>query len=201
MQGDFNTYAAEMKLYLENQNRRITALEAEISILKDTLTKLNDRAPVNIEKIEYKFDQLKIERLDGTLNIGLNPADIRDLEEFSVEDKPYPVPFPSNLRSSFNESISANIYTFIDKELSSLITNVETEMNANFQGQYDEFIKEDLYKQLPNRIQYYFNQFPYNETMERQDEYNEKITEQIKTDIEQAVRAFLMNARNGMKGR
>ena len=34
--------------------------------------------------MEYKFDQLKVETLEGTLNIGLNPSDLQGIEDFSV---------------------------------------------------------------------------------------------------------------------
>ena len=34
--------------------------------------------------MEYKFDQLKVETLEGTLNIGLNPSDLQAIEDFSV---------------------------------------------------------------------------------------------------------------------
>ncbi len=39
-----------------------------------------------MEKIEYKFDQLKVESLDGTLNIGLNPSNLKEtIEDLAVE--------------------------------------------------------------------------------------------------------------------
>lgn len=37
--------------------------------------------------MEYKFDQLKVENLNGTLNIGLNPfsAKGQQIEDFQVD--------------------------------------------------------------------------------------------------------------------
>ena len=38
-------------------------------------------------ELEYKFDQLKVETLEGTLNIGLNPSDLQGIEDFSIPSK------------------------------------------------------------------------------------------------------------------
>ncbi|MEH6944170.1 spore germination protein GerPC [Bacillus sp. JJ722] len=196
MNNDFYTYAAEMKAYLETQATRIAILEAEVNTLKEKLNQFSNQSPVNIERIEYKFDQLKIERLDGTLNIGLNPANLSELDEFTVNGQSHPVPFPPHLR----EQITQEITTYIEKELPSIISVVEAEMAFDTQGEYEAFIKEDLSKQLPDRIQYYINQHPYTEQNSRNNGYKERIIEQIKTDITQAVRAFFMNVHNSMKG-
>ena len=37
------------------------------------MNSLKEAPSTKIDRIEYKFDQLKIETLEGTLNIGLNP--------------------------------------------------------------------------------------------------------------------------------
>ena len=183
MNGEFYAYATEMKVYLESQAKRIAALEAEVASLKEAMQQIRNQAPVNIEKIEYKFDQLKIETLEGTLNIGLN-------------NQPKTMPFPFKIREEITQEVTA----YINKELPAIISQVEREMGLQSQGEYEAFIKEDLNKQLPDRIQYYINQNPYQENNPRHKGHKEKIVEQIKTDIVQAVRAFFMNVHNGMKG-
>lgn len=45
---------------------------------------IKDKPTTNIERIDYQFDQLKIERLEGTLNIGLNPSDPNSVQNFEV---------------------------------------------------------------------------------------------------------------------
>ncbi len=196
MNGEFYAYATEMKVYLESQAKRIAALEAEVASLKEAMQQIRNQAPVNIEKIEYKFDQLKIETLEGTLNIGLNPSDLSTLEDFTVNNQPKTMPFPFKIREEITQEVTA----YITKELPAIISQVEREMGLQSQGEYEAFIKEDLNKQLPDRIQYYINQNPYQENNPRHKGHKEKIVEQIKTDIVQAVRAFFMNVHNGMKG-
>ncbi|MGM9927232.1 MAG: spore germination protein GerPC [Bacillus sp. (in: firmicutes)] len=201
MNQELYTYATQMKSYLDAQSKRITLLETELTQLKEAMKQVPAEPSVTIEKIEYKFDQLKIERLDGTLNIGLNPANLHELEEITANGaNGYPIPFPKQFREQLTEEISEAITAHVETELSSLIADVEGEMNIHSQGEYENFIKDDLFKQMHDRIQHYLNQFPFNEKNERNSEYKERIIEQIKTDIHQAVRAFYQNIQNNMKG-
>ena len=202
MNADFYQYTTQMKAFLDAQSKRIAAIEAELSALKEAVNKLPTEPSTTIEKIEYKFDQLKIERLDGTLNIGLNPGKLEELEDLSANGQPigYPVPFPKQLREQLTTDIEQEITAYVEQELTTIIANIEAEYNLPSQGEYAEFIRNDLFKQLHERIHHYLNQFPYHEQQERNHEYKERIIEQIKTDITQAVRSFFQNVQNGMKG-
>ena len=193
MNSDFYQYTIEMKAYLEKMEKRVTDLELELTSFKNQLKQRELQQPVTIEKIEYKFDQLKIERLDGTLNIGINPSELQELSDFTIDQKPFPVPNNAQERHQMAESITLEITTFIEQHLSDLISENERELGRDFEGQYDAFIKDDLYKQLHERIQFYLDQFPFNPKQERDQDYKERIIEQMKTDIEQAIRVFLQN--------
>ena len=189
-----------MKKYLEKQEQRILTLEAEISSLKTKLQQLTAQNPVTIEKIEYKFDQLKIERLEGTLNIGVNPGEIEEFSDSAVSGmfSSTPTTFTTEQREMVTSQITAEVSAFIDKEISEMVAQHENQIGVRFEGQYDNFIKEDLYKQLPERIEFYLNNQPYNKNVEQANEYTEKVIEQIKTDISQAIYHFLQNAQHGM---
>ncbi|MFS0782930.1 spore germination protein GerPC [Bacillus sp. 1P06AnD] len=197
---DFYTYAAEMKKYLEAQAKKVQSLEDEINRIKAEQKRATSQAPIHIDKIEYKFDQLKIEKLDGTLNIGINPSDLHEIEEMAANGKPFPVPYPPQYREELSDQIASHIADFIEKELPSLISTTELEIGRSFHGEYDQFIQQDLLKQLDSRISYYLKQFPPNEQNRKNPEYAAKIIEQMKSDIEQAVRAFLLNIHEGTKG-
>ncbi len=200
MQHNFYTYTVEMKKYLEKQEQRILTLEAEIHSLAAKLQQMTNQRSVTIEKIEYKFDQLKIEKLDGTLNIGVNPGDIEEFVDSTVSNmsSSSPTSFTTEQREIVTSQITAEVSAFIDRELSEMIAQHEAQTGERFEGQYDNFIREDLFKQLPERIEFYLNQHPYNKNIEQANEYTEKIIEQIKTDISQAIYHFLQNVQQGM---
>ena len=193
---DFYAYAAEMKKYLEAQAARILALESEVRMLKAQSTERSDQPPMNVEKIEYKFDQLKIERLEGTLNIGVNPANLKELDDLFVNGTPYGAQFSQPGLEELKNRISTQIAAFINAELPSIISHAEKETGRSFNSQFDGFIKDDLLRQLPERIDFYLQKYPFNDQLERKEEYTERLVEQIKTDVEQAVRTFVLNAHN-----
>ena len=69
---------------IQLQEQCIQNLEQKISMLQTEIEELKARPYTKIDNIEYKFDQLKVEKLNGTLNIGLNPFSKEAVEDFSV---------------------------------------------------------------------------------------------------------------------
>ncbi len=65
---NLNSFVQRQALHIQRLEQRLKEIQAEMNTMKQ-------RPATTIERVEYKFDQLKIERLDGTLNIGLNPTD------------------------------------------------------------------------------------------------------------------------------
>lgn len=193
--------SSDMRAYLDAQAQKLALLEAEIQSLKEREAQYADKAPVHIEKIEYKFDQLKIERLEGTLNIGLNPANTGEMDEFTIQNQPFSPASHNGGRASQGDEISKAVTLFIQNELPSLITETERQLGIQTNDVYHPFIRDDLYKQLKSRVDYYLHQYPYDSKRETGTQYRERIIEHIKTDILQAVRTFLQNADSGMKGR
>lgn len=72
------SYFHQLNEYLRWQTERIRYLEGRIELIAHELELLKRQRGVTIEKIEYNFDQLKVETLEGTLNVGLSPAGLGD---------------------------------------------------------------------------------------------------------------------------
>ena len=62
-----------MQAYIYQQDKVLRDLQKKIQTIEETVSDLKKRPSVKVERMEYKFDQLKVETLEGTLNIGLNP--------------------------------------------------------------------------------------------------------------------------------
>ena len=86
-------YVQQMSSYIQQQEGRIAQLEKNVQELQKKIKELGEQPPIKIDKIEYKFEQLKIDSLDGTLNIGLNPLTPDNLEDIIINEKPE-VTFP-----------------------------------------------------------------------------------------------------------
>jgi Spore germination protein GerPC. len=87
-QGAIRQLAAE----IERQKKQIRQLEEEKDKIWKEIERIRSRPPLHVEKIDYHFDQLKVERLEGTLNIGINPGQLQDMDEFYPGISPDPLP-------------------------------------------------------------------------------------------------------------
>jgi spore germination protein PC len=202
MNHELYTYLQKMHSFVQSQEKRILELEKTVKSLSKELSDVKSRPPVQIDTIEYKFDQLKVETLEGTLNIGLNPSDLEGIEDFEVKNKGISTNNSPKQKMKRTMEIEDEIYRYIDNDLPTLIRHYENDLRLKVEDTHIEFIKDDIKKQLPQRIGHYFSQVPQNErSPEAERKVTDKIVEQMKRDIENAVLAFLRNLPNEKKVR
>ena len=188
---EFYSYTIQMQKYLAAQNKRIENLESTVQSLLEQLEQLKAKPTVNVERIEYKFDQLKVETLEGTLNIGLNPKDLSNIEELAVPSS-NPSTFEPYMFPARNELIQ-DIQNHILTNLDTLIADTESEINAKLDPSYHEFIRNDLEKQLQQRIEQYLNQTsPDQRSPHLLEQMKQHIIEKLNTDIHIAIRNFII---------
>jgi spore germination protein PC len=77
-------WAQQLSAYIELQKQRIDKLEETVTKLQADLDAVKVQKRVHIDKIEYNFDQLKVEKLDGTLTIGISPSSLDNVDDFTV---------------------------------------------------------------------------------------------------------------------
>lgn len=186
-----------MQAYMIKQDKKIQLMQQKIQSLEQKIIELQNRPPVHIEKMEYKFDQLKVETLEGTLNIGLNPADLQNIEDFSVPSKKSP-PNTKERTALFTE-IENSIHDYLDQNLLTIMQDAGQQLQFQVDEAYRDFILQDIKKQLANRIEYYLNQpqrFPESEAQQQK----EWIIEQLIKEIHHGVLTFLQNLPENMKG-
>jgi spore germination protein PC len=147
--------------------------------------------------MEYKFDQLKVETLEGTLNIGLNPSDLQNIEDLSLP-KQNGASSPKERMAMFTE-IENSITEYLNENLSSIIADTGEQLQLQNANTYHEFILQDIKKQLPNRIEYYLNQ-PMRSENETPEQYTNHIHEQLIKEIQHGVSLFLQHLPENMKG-
>ncbi|CAH0224863.1 putative spore germination protein GerPC [Peribacillus sp. Bi96] len=192
MNQDLYSYSIQMQHFLEAQDKRIMKLEHEIKRLTDELAELKNKPPIHVDKIEYKFDQLKVESLDGTLNIGLNPNDLNNIDEFAVNKQPVQ-PAPNLFKG--REIVVQEIHNDILSDLEIMIHDTETQLKISLEPSYHDFIKQDVERQLHQRIILYFDTLSAAERVPQQlDNVKEKIKEQVKSDIQAALIQFITHS-------
>lgn len=196
MSQDLYTYLQQLQAYVQMQEQRIQKLESSMKKMKEEMAQ-NDRQPIHIDRIEYKFDQLKVETLEGTLNIGLNPSDLQDIDDFSVDQKELQTPYSPKKLFKRNMEIETALLTFIEGELPQIVEEAEANLKMPKDSSYVEFIKEDIKKQLSSRVDYYLKQQS-NRNLDSQEEKT-KVIETLKTEIRNGVYAFLSHLPENMK--
>lgn len=77
-------WAQQLSAYIEMQKQRIDKLEETVTKLQSDLDAVKVQKRFHIDKIEYNFDQLKVEKLDGTLTIGISPSSLDNVDDFTV---------------------------------------------------------------------------------------------------------------------
>lgn len=200
MYTEFYDYIQKLHLFIESQEMRIKRLE---NLFEEALKEIKDlkaKPSISVDKIEYKFDQLKVEKLDGTLNIGLNPSDLQGIEDFAVGNQSVTTPFTPAQKMRNVMEVEEEILNYVDTEADQLISSCEQNFEKQLDPSYYSFIKEDIKKQLPERIEYYWRNIPIQKHLpENEQENKHKICQQLKTDIEKGIVAFVQNLPDARK--
>ncbi|GLB58848.1 spore germination protein GerPC [Cytobacillus sp. NCCP-133] len=201
MNQQINSYLQQLHAFIEAQEKRIRSLEAAVKKLQEETKVLKSRPPMQVDRIEYKFDQLKVESLEGTLNIGLNPSELQNIEDFDVNNKNIKAPISPKKQMKRTMEIEDAIYQYLESELPEVVAAVKQNLNVNVDDSYVAFIREDIKKQLPNRIDFYMKQQQAaNRGDHKNPNENDEIIESLKKEIHSGVHAFISHLPENMKG-
>lgn len=190
LQNDLFYYMNQLATKLQKQEEKLANLEKANQELNKTIDSLKEQPPINVERIDYHFDQLKIERLEGTLNIGLNPGDLKGMDEFSIPTTDNSIPSMEQNKPSMDQ-LHNKLNNYIDQDLPRLVQEKKDEFNIQLDDSYTQFVKEDLRKQLPSRIQFYAQKLTQEKRNWSQEELEKEIYQRMVHDITQAVHAFI----------
>jgi spore germination protein PC len=194
------TYLQQLQAYIGQQEERIRTLEKKVVTLQGEMEEIKKK-PLTIEKIEYKFDQLKVETLEGTLNIGLNPLnEPTSLEDFEITNQKINIRMNEYENPTIEQDIYADITDYLTHHGPSRIRELETEHRTQLNDQYRHLMIEDIRVQIEPRIPYYFSQMQQHpEIVNNPPLLKETILQKMIQDIDQAFIAFIKHFPNNMK--
>ncbi|MDQ0973042.1 spore germination protein PC [Neobacillus niacini] len=199
MYQDYSQLLQWVQTTLQIQENRIAALEQTIQKLQEQLKQLKDKPNIQVERIEYKFDQLKVETLDGTLNIGLNPSDLANIEDFAVQNQSLKTPIHPKEQMQRSMKIEESIYQYLENELPTLFKEIQNQLNVQLDDSYLDFIRQDIIKQLPSRIDYHVQITSANKR-EGGQSTEESIIELLKQEIRKGILIFINHLPENVKG-
>ncbi len=75
------------------------------------------------------------------------------IEDFAVQNQPGNI--PSSLKGQMQRSIKIEeaLYRYLETDLPALFENTQKKLNVQLDESYLSFIKQDIIKQLPTRIE------------------------------------------------
>lgn len=201
MYQDNYQYIQWLQNCIQTQEQRIGRLEQLVQQLSNEIKQLKEKPPIQVGTIEYKFDQLKVETVEGTLNIGLNPADLQGIEDFAINNSSINNPVSPKTDMQRAMEIEEAMLQYMEIELPAIITDTQKQLNIEQNEAYLSFIKEDIKKQLPNRIDFHLKAEAPNEPLqENRSAANEQIIHLLKQEIHNGVLVFFEHLPENVKG-
>jgi spore germination protein PC len=199
MYQDYSQFLQWVQLTLQSQENKIAALEKTIQKMQEEMKQLKEKPHIQVDRIEYKFDQLKVETLDGTLNIGLNPSELSSIEDFAVQNQSAATPVSPKAKMQRSMVIEEAIYRYLETELPRVYEETLKELNVRLDDSYLDFIKQDIIKQLPSRIDFHLKASASKEH-DRHSNPEGIIIDLLKKEIQNGMMIFINHLPENVKG-
>ena len=195
------SYTDRFQQVIERHHHKIQQLEKEIQELKKIIQELQTKPPVRIDRIEYKFDQLKIETLEGTLNVGISPQDLQNMSEFATGQHPVPSPVYDPKNIVIHDLIENKMKQYLNESIPQIISDTQEQLGIQPNESYIDLITQDIQSQLKSRIQYHVGQLsPQVIQQEPNEQIAEMVAARIKGEIQQGIFSFLSRFVTDQKG-
>ncbi|RKQ31308.1 spore germination protein GerPC [Oceanobacillus halophilus] len=182
---DWNQFMYEMQQRIQQQTMRIQELEERVRTLEEA--QQNSKS-TNIEKIEYKFDQLKIETLSGSLHIGLTPDDLKNMEDLTLGQQTQLN--PTNSMSPFDQQLTRELQQWFQSSGPPLIQDLANQYRCSIDESHQSMLLQDVLNQFPERIRFYKDQAS---STTNEKELKEYILNHIKEEIYQSLSRYMKN--------
>ncbi|CAI6054754.1 spore germination protein GerPC [Cohnella sp. JJ-181] len=172
--------------------RQLEQMQAKIAELQTRVEDLQRKPPVHVE---YHFDQLKVSRLDGTLNIGLSPNAQSGVDAFDV-----PAPGMWQTPAVSQEGPEPMIPGLVQQGAQFMNDDAPADLSAlaaqnglTFQPSELRAVTDDVKAQLGARIQYYARTMPLPEQKTDQElaAWRRSVMEKVKKDIRTAFENYV----------
>lgn len=198
---NISEYVRQLAWQLKWHQDKLNGLSEQVKKMEQELNELKNRGSVHVDRIEYRFDQLKVEKLEGTLHIGITPDAGKSIEDLAVNHQE--IDLQNETEQQPYADIRQNIDDYLQHELPQAMMSLETEFQFPLGADYRQMIIDDVGRQVDDRIRHYMEQ----EAKTAGNEANEgrpapglrqSVASKVKRDIRAAVeRHFRMLPRRG----
>ncbi len=174
------------------QQHTIERLQQHLERLESELAELKERKSIHVDTIQYKFDQLKIETLEGQLHIGLSPGQTDAIEDFAVHSSGTSISEVSPMGMEQMKEIEQEAYTMLGQEGTRMIKSCCLRYELSIDADQYGLILNDLKQQLPKRVQWYVQKYPKQAyTAEQLSQMKAEVLSKLKHDITFAIEQYI----------
>lgn len=185
----YDYYFQELYDLYHRQNDEIQTLKKQIAEMENTLSSMPGRG---VENIEYKFDQLKIENLNGTLHIGLSPENLEDIEDLQTLKQAAGKP----IIPASTQRTSTEITNYLHRFGPQIIHDISEKHRYPIDQGYASLILQDIEKQFPARIAYHSEQAKEKGNTDDQ-AMHQYVMKALKKEIADSIENYVKNQRKG----
>ena len=189
---DWYRFLQELQETFIRQKEQLARLEHSIQKLSEAVNALQEKSFTHVEKIDYHFDQLKVEKLEGTLNIGITPHSGGSIEDYVAEHSHSQDVNWDTAEGSLFSKIKRRVDEFLDREAADHILSLENQYKKPVDEEYRQLMVEDLRRQADGRIREYLNRVSADQPADDH-EIENKIVERLKQDIFAALHNYFAN--------
>jgi spore germination protein PC len=193
MTADYNNYyISQLQEMIQDQRERLNELAEQVKELKRQMKELASQP----KSIEYNFEQLKIEKLEGTLHIGLgHSGDSKDMiEQLTVGQNTVQTPAAQQNNSVENAAFRDMLKSmdeFFVKEAPDYLRSLESASKLELDESYRIFILDDVHRQVPARLKHYIAKYQPGDDRGRQE-----IIQKTKEDIFRGIETFMIHLKD-----
>ncbi|CAM3403151.1 spore germination protein GerPC [Marinicrinis lubricantis] len=169
--------------YMMWQAEKINRLEEQMNQLLERMEQwMEQSGGTKIDRIEYHFDQLKIDTLAGTLNIGMTPNGGSQIEDLYIDQQKQQDEMEMQQEDPLFAAVSGKISTYLEEEAFEQIMMQENQYGCALSQEQRKAVIEDIRRQLPARIRHY---------MHSPDSEEDEICNKVIRDIETAIHTYM----------
>ncbi|TBL73058.1 spore germination protein GerPC [Paenibacillus thalictri] len=189
------SYFEQLNAYLQWQTDQIVRLEQKVREMSKEIEQLKQQRAIRVDRIEYKFDQLKVETLEGTLNIGLSPTGgDKTIEDLAVNGNAVGAADGAEQPEMYAR-VERRVFQYLDEECSADIQSLERERDFHLSEDYRDFMIQDIRGQMEGRIWHYLKTTQRAAAGESEADQEELVFGRVKRDVLAAVEKHLDDKR------
>lgn len=153
---------ADLERRLSRAEQTLNRLSERLEQVERQLEEVNNRTPMHIE---YHFDQLKVNELKGTLNVGLSPQGAQGIESFETPFSQWPQPGGMTADASADSrpigELAQQMESYMDNDAPAILSGLEQQFGVTLNPAHRLRLLADVKGQLKERVHYYAKISPY----------------------------------------